>query len=498
MSARATDTASGPGGRQAASACRKAWAAGIRYGGASLASVALAAVAAKLVAVTGGPAATGLIANLQQLRQTGVVLSTLNGQTALVQGGAAAPAGERALFYRSALAMVAGGTFLTGLLLAWALPFWKAAGAGFSTHGPQVALLVALSAGSVCIAAWRNAAGAWREVACLQLAAPATLAAWLAAGGFGPADANPDGALRLLTAAAAVGFGLAGGVAWKSRAELSGGTRLFQGRYAVQFLSVAGVMAGTSAFASFALLHVRSGMAAAGWRESGLFDAAWAVSMNTMGLVLAGIQGFYLPALAVAPAAERREMIGGTLAFVVAVVLPVVTALICFKPLVLEWLYAASYAGAAQTLRWTLLGDYLKATGWVLAMPMLACRHLRAFCLTDLGAYGAFAAVWHVLQPPLGPREAGGIAFVAMYAVHLAAAATYAWRAQGFRLAPRTAALWLGGAAIVGGASAQNWDRPDVDPASAAAWCLAALAMSAGFTAGEFRTAGGVQQCSES
>ncbi len=488
-------------GRFSPGAYRNAWAAGIRYGGASLASVVLAALAAKLVALTGGPAATGLIANLQQLRQTGVVLSTLNGQTALVQGGAAAPSGERGAFYRTSLALVACGTLLTGLLLAAALPFWKAAGAGFSAHGPQVAVLVALSAGSVSIAAWRNASGAWREVAGLQLAAPATLVLCLALGGFRLADANPAGVLRLLTAAAAVSFALASAMAWNSRAELSGGTRLFRGCFARQFLSVAGVMAGTSAFAAFTLLYVRSGMASAGWREAGLFDAAWAVSMNTMGLVLAGIQGYYLPALAIAPAAERREMIGGTLAFVVALVLPVVTALICLKPLVLEWLYAASYAGAAQTLRWTLLGDYLKATGWVLGMPMLACRHLRAFCLSDLGAYITFAAAWHLLRAPLGPREAGGGAFVAMYAVHLAAAAAYAWRTQGFRLAPRTAALWISGAAIVGGASLQNWDRADVDPASAAAWCLAALAVSAGFTAREFRAAGGaagVASCSES
>lgn len=488
-------------GRFSPGAYRNAWAAGIRYGGASLASVVLAALAAKLVAITGGPAATGLIANLQQLRQTGVVLSTLNGQTALVQGGAAAPAGERGLFYRTALALVACGTLLTGLVLARALPFWKAAGAGFSAHGPQVAVLVALSAGTVSIAAWRNAAGAWREVAGLQLAAPATLVLCLATGGFGQADANPAGVLRLLTVAAAVSLALAGGMAWNSRAELSGGTRLFQGSFALQFLSVAGVMAGTSAFASCALLYVRSGMASAGWFEAGLFDAAWAVSMNTMGLVLAGIQGYYLPALAVAPMPERRGMIGGTLAFVVALVLPVVTALICLKPLVLEWLYAASYTCAAQTLRWTLLGDYLKATGWVLAMPMLACRHLRAFCLTDLGAYFTFATVWHLLRAPLGAREAGGVAFVAMYAVHLAVAGVYAWRAQGFRVAPRTAMLWSCGAAIVAGASIQHWDRADVEPASAAAWCLAALAVSAGFTAREFRAAGGaaeVAPCSES
>lgn len=489
----------GLAGRFSPGACRNAWAAGIRYGGASLASVGLAALAAKLVAITGGPAATGLIANLQQLRQTGVVLSTLHGQTALVQGGAAAPAGEKGLFYRTALALVACGTLVTGPVLTWALPLWISAGAGFGAHGTQVAMLVALSAGSVSIAAWRNAAGAWREVAGLQLAAPATVVLCLAGGGFRLAD--PDGVLSLLTTAAAVSFALASGLAWNSRAELSGGTCLFRGSFALQFLSIAGVMAGTSAFASFALLYVRTGMAAAGWRESGLFDAAWAVSMNTMGLALAGIQGYYLPALAIAPAAERREMIGGTLAFVVALVLPVVTALICLKPLVLEWLYAPSYAGAAQTLRWTLLGDYLKATGWVLAMPMLACRHLRAFCLTDLGAYFTFAAVWHLLRTPLGPREAGGIGFVAMYAVHLAVAGVYAWRTQGVRVTCHTGALWISGAAIVAGASIQNWDRRDVDPASAAAWCLAALAVSAGFTAREFRRAGGaagVPSCSES
>ena len=464
----------------------------MRYGGAALASAGLAALSAKLMALTLGPAGTGLMGTLQQIRQTGVVISTWNGQTAIVQGGAAAGPQDRSAFYRTALALVALGVLATGLLVAGGGGGWLPGGwlrGGFADWGFRVWGLVALSCGTVFVSGWMNAAGAWRQAAALQMAGPAVTAGALTV--LAPSEATPGLVLDLATAAAAASFALALGFAWARRSDFRGPGPWFSIRMARRFLATAGAAGFSSAFASLSLLYVRSGIASeGGWGESGLFDAGWAISMNGMGLVLAGLQGYYLPAVAAAPAGERSEVIRATLAFVIALALPFLTALVCLKPLLLELLYAAGYAGAAHTLRWTLAADYLKAAGWVCGMPMLACGHWRALWAADLAAYAAFGTGWSVLRGIMRPAEAGGAAFLALSAVHLGVTALYAWRAHGLRLDARTGGLWLSGALILAGASYRNWSRTAVDGPETAAWCLLAAGVAAGFVYAELRGAG--------
>ncbi len=52
--------------------------------------------------------------------------------------------------------------------------------------------------------------------------------------------------------------------------------------------------------------------------------------------------------------------------------------------------YSAAFDPAAAYLRWTLLGDYLKVTSWILSIPILAARDMKMFLAADLAAYGVF------------------------------------------------------------------------------------------------------------
>ena len=234
-----------------AGAYRQAWAAGMRYGGAALASAGLAALSAKLMALTLGPAGTGLMGTLQQIRQTGVVISTWNGQTAIVQGGAAAGPQDRSAFYRTALALVALGVLATGLLVAGGGGGWLPGGwlrGGFADWGFRVWGLVALSCGTVFVSGWMNAAGAWRQAAALQMAGPAVTAGALTV--LAPSEATPGLVLDLATAAAAASFALALGFAWARRSDFRGPGPWFSIRMARRFLATAGAAGFSSAFAS--------------------------------------------------------------------------------------------------------------------------------------------------------------------------------------------------------------------------------------------------------
>jgi hypothetical protein len=173
--------------------------------------------------------------------------------------------------------------------------------------------------------------------------------------------------------------------------------------------------------------------------------------------VLASLQTHYLPALAGEPSAEQR---GVRIARVLGLAAPasavVIAAIAGFKPFWLSLFYSRQFHPAARYLRWTLAGDYLKVSSWILSIPMLASADLRVFLFADLAASAAFLAGTVTLTRFRSPAEAASIAFVLMHAVHLGMGALYTRRHHGFRW--RSAALpWSAGLAVAAGASIWNW-----------------------------------------
>ena len=147
-----------------------------------------------------------------------------------------------------------------------------------------------------------------------------------------------------------------------------------------------------------------------------------------------------------------------TLAAPVAAVTIAVVALA--KPWLLELFYSRAFADAARYLRWTLLGDYLKVTSWILSISMLAAADMRIFLATDLAVAGVFLGSARALTHWRTPEEAAAMAFVLMQAAHLVICGVYTHRRHGFRWRGWCAAAWLAGAALVTAASAAGWRTP--------------------------------------
>jgi len=76
----------------------------------ALASGLLSAVATKMLAAVGGPAALAMLTTLQQLRQMALVGATGNGQTALVRGASALEGVEQTEYVRTVLCIFAAAT----------------------------------------------------------------------------------------------------------------------------------------------------------------------------------------------------------------------------------------------------------------------------------------------------------------------------------------------------------------------------------------------------
>jgi PST family polysaccharide transporter len=182
--------------------------------------------------------------------------------------------------------------------------------------------------------------------------------------------------------------------------------------------------------------------------------------MNQAGLVLASLQTYYLPTLARTQGPEQRSAhIGRVLTVAALAGAGLIGLLAAFKPMVIAGFYSNEFLGAARYLRWTLAGDYLKITSWILSIPLVASAHMRAFLAADLSAYGTFAAVAFGLGRWLNAADSAAIAFVTMYAVHMIFCGAWLYRRGEFRPDKRVATVWAAGLALVIISSAAFWGQ---------------------------------------
>jgi PST family polysaccharide transporter len=215
--------------------------------------------------------------------------------------------------------------------------------------------------------------------------------------------------------------------------------------------------------ATGAMLYVRARIVqSGGMAAAGLFAAGWGVGMQSMSLILSSFGTYVLPTVAATAGEERRKVLQDSAALLLGISLPLLTALLLFKPLVLRILFTAEFLPAVALLQWLLLGNYIKALSWVAAVPMLATADLRRYFVVEVGWYVLFAGGSALAMQAVDWLPAIGAAFVGTYVIYLLAALWLADRRYGFRLAPRSVAVLLGGAAVLVLAAGLTWNDTTV------------------------------------
>jgi antigen flippase len=375
---------------------------------------------------------------------------------------------RRREFVRTAACIFASAT-LALVLVMLAAPQWVARRAGLPPAGAGavrwLALALAFSSLFVFGSALLNALGRIGDLALLQVIAAAAMAAGAGPAARSASEGRPGSLAWLLGFSAAVSAVAAGWALLRFRAELKnwfyGPGRRWAPEAAKSFASLSLAMLASGLAASGVLLAVRGRIASRqGMAVTGQFDAAWAISMNYVSLVLASLQTYYLPTLARARGgAQRNAHISSVLTLATMAAAVLIAAVACLKPRLLTWFYSAEFRPGAEYLRWTLLGDYLKVSSWILSIPILAAAEMKVFLAADLAAYGVFLGAAAGLTLWLTAAASAGAAFVLMYAAHLLICAVYLLRCQQF-VPTRTALLaWTAGLAVVVVVSALTWNQ---------------------------------------
>jgi O-antigen/teichoic acid export membrane protein len=435
-----------------------------RTGAASLGSALLSMAANKVFAAIAGPPGIALLTTLQQTRQAAVTAATLNGQTALVQGISARRGQARVNYVRTTLTLWTGATALVTLILLL-LPESVAELAGLGARGGIVRFLapaVGFTSAFVFLGAVLNARGQIGKLAALQLASPAMLAALA----YPAARALQLGFARQLVASIAIAAAAsalaacaAAGLQFSHlRGWIAKPTLWWDSHAAEGFLCMSASMLGTGLLGSASLLLVRKHILESdGPVVTGSFDAAWAFSMNQVTLVLASLQTYLLPALARSPVSPRgSRQISHALLLATAITAPAIILITGIRPWLLLTLYSPQFAHATLFLRWTLIGDYLKVASWIFSMPILAAGDMKVFVAADVTAYGMFTGGAALLARWWPQAEAAAMAFVLMYAAHLAICLVRARKYAALPDGP-VGLVWFAGFLCVCGASAIFW-----------------------------------------
>jgi len=433
-------------------------------GSAAVTGCALSALSTKIFAAMLGPAELAVLATLQQIRQAGVTGATLNGQTALVQGASARGGLERRLFLRTVMLMM-GMAALLVTALALTLPGWVASATGLDPERAGLirwlSATVVFSSALVFLNAVLNARGEIGRLALVQMASPAVMAilAYPVARIVRHGDQSPLAWWLMASSAAAAIFALALLNRESAKHWFRGAGPWWNARMAQQFLTMSASMLASGGVAALVLLAARARILhEQGFAIAGQFDAAWAISMNHVSLVLASLQTYCLPVLArTTDRAERSAHLTRMLTGAALIAAGMICALALLKPVALTLLYSDAFHAASRYLRWTLMGDYLKVSSWVLSIPLLAAADMRLFLAADLSAYAVFAAGAAIVGHFRGAAEGTAVGFVAMYAAHLAICGSIAWSRFEFRPGPRCVLIWATGLLAVAAVSAATW-----------------------------------------
>lgn len=206
---------------------------------------------------------------------------------------------------------------------------------------------------------------------------------------------------------------------------------------------LAGLVATLSQLAVRSILQRRLGLDALG-----LFEAAWVISMTYVGFVLSAMGTDYFPRLSevVQDHPAVRKLVNEQTEVALLIAGPIFLAMLGLAPWVLQLLYSSSFTGAAETLRWQIMGDMLKVVSWPLGFVLLARGDGRTFLLCECIAYSVFILLTLIGVTKLGIL-AVGVAVLGMYATYLPLVYWLARRRLAFRWSAR---VFSHGIALIG------------------------------------------------
>lgn len=443
-----------------------------KSGGAGLAGLFFGLLANKILAVTLGPVGVGLLATYRQVHDMATGLGLFGGGAGQIQALSSVEGEARRRRVVTSIWLSLCGAVLTALTLLLTAPLiaehvFRDQSPGIVLGVRCLALTVGIAIIAVTLQGLINVSRAIGRLAIVQVLGSLTLAiiAWplarLALDGQGLAF---------------VGFVLLPVVAQFAAATwyihrlgwMAPVLEVFTRRPAREDMAhqlrffAAGLSAGALSAACF--MAMRALLVETGGQElHGLFQAAWTLALQNVGLLMSAATTYLLPTMAgAANEQERSNTVNDAVEMLSLCSIPLIGGALLFQPLILELLFSHRFLPAQDALTWMLIGNYFRVFQALYFNVAVAAARVRVMMITEIAWFGSFSGLVVLALSPHPPSwltglNGIGIAFTVVQIVTMFGGLWYARAKLGVRLQGRTRAIWLGGLVMVLICAAATW-----------------------------------------
>jgi len=173
-------------------------------------------------------------------------------------------------------------------------------------------------------------------------------------------------------------------------------------------LGVAFMLSGIST--TLTLLLIRGNVTQElGLEATGLFSAAWGISMVYGGLMLGAMSSEYYPRLAEVIDNQKAssKLINDQMQLLLAIGGPILYVLIALAPWILIALYSAEFKSASDLLQWMIVGNIFKFASWPLSYSLIAASRSATFFFVEISFNAVFLFLTWFFIPNLGLEVVG-------------------------------------------------------------------------------------------
>lgn len=142
-----------------------------------------------------------------------------------------------------------------------------------------------------------------------------------------------------------------------------------------------------------------------GLDTSGLYQVAFSLTQQYLGLVLTAMAAYSFPSYRALQAdlPRLREEVNHTLRGALLVIVPIIAVLLALRTVMIRVLFSADYLAAEQMLRVQLIGDFFKVIAWALGLTILATGRVRLHVILEIALGSTWLIGVESLTRWLGP-----------------------------------------------------------------------------------------------
>lgn len=231
------------------------------------------------------------------------------------------------------------------------------------------------------------------------------------------------------------------------------------------FFSFSGTLLITGLITTGTYLLIQSSISLKmGVASVGLFSVAWVFSMRYLSLVTSSFGTYYLPTLSQLRDHKSRKILMNNMQRILIILMtPLIIIAVSLKPVVVQVLYSEKFLPAIEMVKWMLIGDYIRFSGWTMGMLLLADAQLKVFFWKEiiLQAFFLMAALTSINI--FSSLEYIGMSYLLVGILNLIFLVWFVYRKYGYKIRKDILWYWLSGLVLIVATSILYWDSTKID-----------------------------------